>query len=263
MGIKDNKKILKFCKTKRPLVCLTAYTSYMAEILDNDCDAILVGDSLSMVIYGESSTATVSLQTMINHGKAVAKGVKKSLLIIDMPRGSYEKSSKWALKNAKKIIKETNCDAVKVEGGTKIKKIIKTLVANKIPVMGHIGLLPQQALKPNDYKVKGRTEEEEKIIIEDLKAVQESGAFSVVIEAVPKVLADKLCKISKIKTIGIGASKNCDGQVLVTEDMLGFFVKNAKFVKKYENMRYRIIKSIQKFKSDIIKRKFPTQKNVY
>ena len=109
----------------------------------------------------------------------------------------------------------------------------------------------------------GRTEEEEKIIIEDLKAVQESGAFSVVIEAVPKVLADKLCKISKIKTIGIGASKNCDGQVLVTEDMLGFFVKNAKFVKKYENMRYRIIKSIQKFKSDIIKRKFPTQKNVY
>lgn len=263
MGIDSKKKITKFCNTKRPLVCLTAYTRYMAEILDDHCDLILVGDSLSMVIYGNDFTKNVTLQTMINHGKAVRQSVKKSVLVVDMPKGTYEKSAKLALKNAKKIIRETNCDAVKVEGGLKIKNVIKTLVKNGIPVMGHIGLMPQQVNKLSDYKVRGRSEKEETSIINDLVAVQESGAFSVVIEAVPRVLADKLCKISNIKTIGIGASKKCDGQVLVTEDLLGYFTKTAKFVKQYDNIRSRILKSIHKFKSDIIKRKFPTEKNIY
>jgi 3-methyl-2-oxobutanoate hydroxymethyltransferase len=263
MGIETIKKITKFCNTKRPLVCLTAYTRYMGEILDGNCDLILVGDSLSMVIYGNNFTKNVTLQTMINHGKAVGLAVKKSVLVVDMPKGSYETSPIIALKNAKKIMRETNCDAVKVEGGLKIKKIIKTLVKNKIPVMGHIGLMPQQANKLSDYKVKGRSEKEEKSIINDLTAVQESGAFSVVIESVPKALADKLNKISTIKTIGIGASKQCDGQVLVTEDLLGYFTKTAKFVKQYDDIRGRILKSVHKFKSDIIKRKFPTDRNTY
>lgn len=263
MGIESKKKITKFCNIKRPLVCLTAYTRYMAEILDGHCDLILVGDSLSMVIYGNHFTKNVSLQTMINHGKAVGQAVKKSVLVIDMPKGTYEKSPKLALKNAKKIIRETNCDAVKIEGGLKIKNIIKSLVKNRIPVMGHIGLMPQQANKLSDYTVKGRSKKEEKSIINDLIAVQESGAFSVVIESVPRALADKLCKFSTIKTIGIGASKQCDGQVLVTEDLLGYFNKTAKFVKQYDNIRGRILKSVQKFKSDIIKRKFPTKKNIY
>lgn len=262
MGIKNN-KIVAFCNNSKPLVCLTAYTSFMAEIIDEYCDLMLVGDSLGMVIYGENTTANVSLEIMINHGKAVKRVTKKSLLVVDMPKGTYESSSNFALKNAKRIIKETKCDAVKLEGGSSVRHIINKLVSNNIPVMAHIGLLPQHVKKPQEYKVKGRTEEEEKIIIDDLVAVQEAGAFSVVIEAVTETLANKLCKLSKIKTIGIGASKNCDGQILVTEDMLGFFNKNAKFVKKYNNFRTKIIKSVKEYKADIINRKFPTKKNVY
>jgi len=263
MGIKKNIKIQEFIKTRRPLVCLTAYTKYIAEIIDNYCDLILVGDSISMVLYGNENTSSVTLQTMINHGKAVRKGVSKSLLVVDMPKGSYEKSTTHALKNAKKIIRETKCDAIKIEGGTKVKNIIKALVRNNIPVMGHIGLMPQQVYHLKDYKVKGRTLEEENVIINDLMAVQEAGAFSVVIEAVPKVLADRLCKMSKIKTIGIGASNKCDGQILVTEDMLGFFDKNPKFVKKYAFIKNLLIKSVQNYRSDIISKKFPTKKNLY
>ena len=263
MGVKKNRKIQKFIKTRRPLVCLTAYTKYMAEIIDSYCDLILVGDSISMVLYGNENTSLVSLQTMINHGKAVRKGVSKSLLVVDMPKGSYEKSTKHALKNAKKIMNDTKCDAIKIEGGTKVKNIIKILVRNNIPVMGHIGLMPQQVYHLKDYRVKGKSSEEEQIIIDDLLAVQESGAFSVVIEAVPKTLADKLCKMSKIKTIGIGASNKCDGQILVTEDMLGFFDKNPKFVKKYAFLKNLLAKSVQNYKSDVISRKFPTKKNLY
>jgi len=235
----------------------------MASIIDPFCDLILVGDSLSMVLYGESSTSEVSLQTMINHGKAVRKGSKKNLVVVDMPKGTYEFSCKIALKNAKKIIKETGCDAVKLEGGIKILKTIKTLVENKILVMGHIGLLPQSVSKSKEYRVKGRTFMEEKKIISDLNAVQEGGAFSVVIEAVTEKLANKLNKISKIKTIGIGASNKCDGQILVTEDLLGFFNKNAKFVKKYANINAFITKAIQKFKTDVVSGKFPTKENIY
>jgi len=263
MGIDKNFKIIEFTKKRRPLTCLTAYTKYMAEIIDPYCDLILVGDSLGMVVYGHNNTSSISLQTIIDHGKAVRRGVSKSLLVVDMPKGSYEKSIKIALKNAKKIIKDTRCDAVKLEGGTKIRKIIQALVSKNIPVMGHIGLLPQQVINSSDYKVKGRNEEEQKVIIDDLRAVQEAGAFSVVIEAVPQVLANQLCEISKIITIGIGASNKCDGQILVTEDMLGFFDKNPKFVKKYSSLKKIIIKSVKKYRSDIFRRKFPYRKNTY
>ena len=263
MVIKKNIKIKIFCKQKRPLVCLTAYNKHMATIVDPFCDLVLVGDSLAMVLYGETSTNNISLQTMVEHGKSVVKGCSKSIVIVDMPKGTYEASAKLALKNAKKVLKETGCDGVKLEGGVKISNSIKLLVKNKIAVMGHIGLMPQQVKDPKDYKVKGRSLEESKLIINDLKAVEKAGAFSVVIEAVTEKLANNLTKLSKIKTIGIGASKKCDGQILVTEDLLGFFSKNAKFVKKYADISGFISKAIKKFKSDVIKRKFPSKKNVY
>jgi 3-methyl-2-oxobutanoate hydroxymethyltransferase len=262
MGIK-NPKIDLFCKSKKKLVCLTAYTTYMAEIIDQYCDLVLVGDSLSMVLYGDKNTTKLSLRTMIQHGKAVRKGIKKSVLVVDMPKNTYEKSSVVAIKNAKKIMKETNCDAIKIEGGVKIAKTIKSLVKNNIPVMGHIGLLPQQVTKSSDYRIKGKTKIEENIVINDLLAVQKNGAFSVVIEGVTEKLAIKLCKLAKIKTIGIGASKKCDGQVLVTEDMLGIFDKTAKFVKKYNNLKKIISSSVKKYSSDIVNHKFPTKNNVY
>ena len=262
MGIK-NPKIDLFCKSKKKLVCLTAYTTYMAEIIDQYCDLVLVGDSLSMVLYGDKNTTKLSLRTMIQHGKAVRKGIKKSVLVVDMPKNTYEKSSVVAIKNAKKIMKETNCDAIKIEGGVKIAKTIKSLVKNNIPVMGHIGLLPQQFTKSSDYRIKGKTKIEENIVINDLLAVQKNGAFSVVIEGVTEKLAIKLCKLAKIKTIGIGASKKCDGQVLVTEDMLGIFDKTAKFVKKYNNLKKIISSSVKKYSSDIVNHKFPTKNNVY
>jgi len=263
MGIKNNNKIKIFCKQKRPLVCLTAYNKHMATIVDPFCDLLLVGDSLAMVLYGETNTSNVSLQTMIEHGKSVVRGCSKSIVIVDMPKGTYEASAKVALKNAKKILKETGCDGVKLEGGVKISHSIKLLVKNKIPVMAHIGLMPQQAKHSKDYKVKGRSLEEQELIISDLNAVEKSGAFSVVIEAVTEKLANKLTKLSKIKTIGIGASKKCDGQILVTEDLLGFFSKNAKFVRKYADINGFISKAIKKFKSDVISRKFPSKKNIY
>jgi len=262
MGIK-NPKIDLFCKSKKKLVCLTAYTTYMAEIIDQYCDLVLVGDSLSMVLYGDKNTTKLSLRTMIRHGKAVRKGIKKSVLVVDMPKNTYEKSSVVAIKNAKKIMKETNCDAIKIEGGVKIAKTIKSLVKNNIPVMGHIGLLPQQVTKSSDYRIKGKTKIEENIVINDLLAVQKNGAFSVVIEGVTEKLAIKLCKLAKIKTIGIGASKKCDGQVLVTEDMLGIFNKTAKFVKKYNDLKKIISSSVKKYSSDIVNHKFPTKNNIY
>jgi len=262
MGIK-NPKIVSFCKSRKKLVCLTAYTTYMAEIIDQYCDLVLVGDSLSMVLYGDKNTTKLNLRTMIRHGKAVRKGIKKSVLVVDMPKNTYEKSSVVAIKNAKKIMKETNCDAIKIEGGVKIAKTIKSLVKNNIPVMGHIGLLPQQVTKSSDYRIKGKTKIEENIVINDLLAVQKNGAFSVVIEGVTEKLAIKLCKLAKIKTIGIGASKKCDGQVLVTEDMLGIFDKTAKFVKKYNNLKKIISSSVKKYSSDIVNLKFPTKNNIY
>jgi 3-methyl-2-oxobutanoate hydroxymethyltransferase len=226
---------IKLKKFKKPLVCLTAYTTPMAEILDKYCDVILVGDSLGMVLHGMKSTREVTLDMMIMHGKAVRRGVNKSLLVVDMPIGTYEKTPKIALKNATKILKETNCDAVKVEGGMKLYKTIKYLVDNNIPVMGHVGLLPQSVKKKSDYRVKGKDYLSFNQIIKDSISIEKAGAFSVVVECVVKDLADKISQRIKIPTIGIGASNKCDGQILVTEDLLGFSEKPPKFVKMYDN----------------------------
>ena len=261
--MKKIKLIIKKILKNRPLVCLTANNIYTAEILDDVCDIILVGDSLGMVLYGENRTNKVSLDMMINHGRAVKKGIKKSILVIDMPKGTYEKSPLLALKNAKKIKKLTNCDALKLEGGSEISKIIKILVRNKIPVMSHIGLQPQKISSKKKYKVLGKSERELKKVIKDLISVEKAGSFSVVLESVTEKLANKINEISKIPVIGIGASKKCDGQILVTEDLLGLSYKSPKFVKRYENLKSKIKNAVNQYYQDVVKGNFPSKNNIY
>jgi 3-methyl-2-oxobutanoate hydroxymethyltransferase len=254
---------IKKKKFNKPLVCLTAYTTPMAQILDKYCDVILVGDSLGMVLHGMKSTREVTLEMMIMHAKAVRRGIKKSLLVVDMPIGTYEKNSKIALINARQIMKEANCDAVKVEGGIKVYETIKCLVNNDIPVMGHVGLLPQSVKKKSDYKVKGKNYLSFNQIIKDSIYVEKAGAFSLVVECVIKDLADKINKSIKIPTIGIGASNQCDGQILVTEDLLGYSEKPPKFVKMYDNFKERTEICIKKFVKDLKNNNFPNFKNMY
>ena len=211
------KKIVKK-KNKQKIVCLTAYSKNVAEILDNHCDIVLVGDSLGSVLYNYDTTRKVSLHTMIEHSKSVKKGIKKSLMVVDMPYQTY-RNPKEALKNAKKIISKTGCDAVKLEGGKKIVKIIKHLIKNKIQVMGHIGLLPQS--QKGKFRFKGQSKTEKNKIINDAEILSSSGVFSIVLECVEKSLAKQITNSIKAPTIGIGASAYCDGQVLVTDDLLG------------------------------------------
>tara|TARA_Y100001954_G_C15770077_1_gene583926 strand:- start:617 stop:1387 length:771 start_codon:yes stop_codon:yes gene_type:complete len=247
---------------KRPIICLTSYNKFYAEIADEYCDIILVGDSLGMVYYGDPSTRFVKLNDMIRHAKSVRSGVKKAIMVVDMPIGTYD-NTVLAKKNALRIIKETKCDAVKLEGGKEINHIIKHLVNNKINVMGHIGLLPQKVKSKKDYKIKGKNLFEKKKIIKDLKCIQESGVFSIVLEAVKNQVAKEVIRFSKVPIIGIGASKECDGQILVFEDMLGMFKKVPKFVKKYLNLRGHIKKAVKQYAKDIRNKKFPTKKNCY
>ena len=247
---------------KRPIICLTSYNKFFAEIADQYCDIVLVGDSLGMAYYGDSSTRSVSLNDMIRHAKSVRAGVKKALMVVDMPYGTC-KNPLLAKKNALRIIKETKCDAVKLEGGKEIKHIIQCLVKNKINVMGHIGLLPQKVKSKKDYKIKGINSAEKNKILNDLKNIQETGVFAIVLEAVKNETAKEVMKLSKVPIIGIGASKKCDGQILVMEDMLGMFKKVPKFVKKYSNLRGYIKKAVKEYAKDIKNKKFPTKNNIY
>ena len=247
---------------KRPIICLTSYNKFFAEIADQYCDIVLVGDSLGMAYYGDSSTRSVSLNDMIRHAKSVRSGVKKALMVVDMPYGTC-KNPLLAKKNALRIVKETKCDAVKLEGGKEIKQIIKCLIKNKINVMGHIGLLPQKVQSKKNYKIKGINSAEKNQILNDLKNIQETGVFAIVLEAVTNETAKEVMKLSKVPIIGIGASKKCDGQILVLEDMLGMFKKVPKFVKKYSNLRGYIKKAVKEYAKDIKNEKFPTKNNIY
>ena len=247
---------------KRPIICLTSYNKFFAEIADQYCDIVLVGDSLGMAYYGDTSTRSVSLNDMIRHAKSVRVGVKKALMVVDMPYGTC-KNPLLAKKNALRIIKETKCDAVKLEGGKEIKHIIQYLIKNKINVMGHIGLLPQKVQSKKDYKIKGINLAEKNKILNDLKNIQETGVFAIVLEAVKNETAKEVMKLSKVPIIGIGASKKCDGQILVLEDMLGMFKKVPKFVKKYSNLRGYIKKAVKEYAKDIKNKKFPTKNNIY
>ena len=246
-------------KGKEPITCLTAYSKTIAEILDKHCDIILVGDSVSMVLYGMKTTRDIKIEQMILHGKAVKQSSKRSLVVFDMPYKTYF-NKVTAYKNAKKIIKMTKCDAVKLEGGEKIANIIKYLTSKKIPVMGHVGLLPQTS---SNFKLKGKKKLERKKIIKDALAVSNAGAFAIVIECVVESLAKEITNKISIPTIGIGASQHCDGQVLVLDDMIGLSNFRPRFVKKYSNIRTIIEKSVKNYCEDVKQKKFPSSQHVY
>ena len=254
-------KIKKFIakKNKSKIVSLTAYSKNIASILDNYCDLILVGDSLGSVLYNYKSTREVNLSTMIEHSKSVRMGIKKSLMIVDMPHNTY-RTPKEAVKNAKQIMKKTKCDGVKLEGGKKINEIIKSLVKNKIPVMGHLGLLPQS---DKTFKFKGKKKLERNNIIKDSQLLEKAGVFSIVLECVETSLAKLVTQKLKIPTIGIGASKYCDGQILVFDDLIGLNPTNYKFVKKYANIRKNISKAVSNYSKEVRKIKFPNKKNSF
>ena len=244
-------------KNKQKIICLTAYSKNVAEILDKYCDIILVGDSLGSVLYNYDTTRKVSLSTMIEHSKSVKKGIKKSLMVVDMPYQTY-RNPREALKNAKNIISETGCDAVKLEGGKKIIKIIKHLIKNKVQVMGHIGLLPQS--QKGKFRFKGKKIIERNKILKEAIILESAGVFSIVLECVEKSLAKEITSSIKIPTIGIGSSVNCDGQVLVTDDLLGLNPINLRFLKKYSNLRNVINTAVLNYKKEVKKKKFPTKK---
>ncbi len=246
-------------KNKQKIVSLTAYSKNIASILDNHCDIILVGDSLGSVLYNYKSTREVTLSTMIEHSKSVRMGIKKSLMIVDMPHNTY-RTPKEALKNSKEIMKKSKCDGVKLEGGKKIYEIIKTLVKNKIPVMGHLGLLPQS---DKTFKFKGKKKLERDNILRDSQLLEKAGVFSIVLECVDTALAKLVTQNLKVPTIGIGASKYCDGQILVFDDLIGLNPMNYKFVKKYASIRKYISNAVSNYSNEVRKIKFPNKKNSF
>ena len=250
---------IKKLKSKRKLVCLTAYSKPIAKILDKYCDIILVGDSVATAFYGMKSTKLISLDTMVNHSLAVKKGIKKSALVVDMPVNTY-KNFRQAEKNAKKIFKTVRCDAVKIESNGKNFNIIKHLVKSGIPVMGHIGFTPQYNKK---FKPHGLKKDEEKKLIEESKKIENAGAFSIVLECIAEKTAKKITRVINIPTIGIGSSKFCDGQILVTDDLIGLSGFYPKFVRKYLNLQKILKIGVRKFKDDVIKGKFPKKMNTY
>ena len=255
---KIKKIILKKNKTK--IICLTAYSKNFAEEIDKYADIILVGDSLGSVLYSYDTTRKVTLKNMIQHSRSVRMGIKKSLMVVDMPYQTY-RNKKEALSNAKKIIKETMCEAVKLEGGVKIAKIIQHLINNGIPVMGHLGLLPQSA--KGKFKSKGKTEKEKIKLLKDSKILENVGAFAIVLECVQTSTSKLITRSLKIPTIGIGSSVYCDGQVLVTDDLLGLNKTNIRFVKKFVDLKKVVNQGVKKFKKDVLSKKFPTKKYSY
>lgn len=250
-------------KTEEPLVMLTAYTARQAQLLDPHCDMLLVGDSLGQVIYGLPSTLAVTLDMMCNHGAAVVRGSYHSVVVVDMPFGSYEGSPQQAFESASRIMAETGCAAVKLEGGTAMAETISFLSKRGIPVMAHIGLTPQAVNALGGYGARGRSQEEHDKILTDAKAVADAGAFALVAEGVLEPIAIAVTQSVDIPVIGIGASAQCDGQVLVTEDMLGMFERVPRFVKRYNDMAGVITKTVEQYASEVRSRTFPTADQTY
>ena len=251
---------IKSFKNKSKIVCLTAYSKNIAQAIDQYTNIILIGDSLGSTLYNFNSTRSVTLEMMIKHSISVRQGIKNSLMVVDMPYNTYNDTSQ-ALKNCKKVLKLTKCDAVKIEGGLKKIKIIKYLIKNKIPVMGHLGILPQ-SLK-GKFKSKGKSIKERNELIRDSKLLEEAGVFSIVLECVEKKLAGKITNLIKIPTIGIGSSNKCDGQILVIDDILGLTESKMRFVKKYVNLKKLIAHGAKKFKKEVKSKKYPSQKHTY
>lgn len=246
-----------------PIVMLTSYHAHTAALVDRHCDAILVGDSLGNVMHGLETTVPVTLEMMILQGRAVMRGSTRALVVVDMPFGSYEASREQAFHSAVRILKETHCGAVKLEGGARMAETIAFLAERGVPVMAHIGLTPQSINTLGSFRAQGRDEADAARIENDARAVSQAGAFSVVIEAVAEPLARRITETISIPTIGIGASAACDGQVLVLEDMLGLSEKVPKFVKRYGNLGPEIEKAIEGYASEVRARVFPGPEHVY
>jgi 3-methyl-2-oxobutanoate hydroxymethyltransferase len=250
-------------KGGEPIVCLTSYHAHTARIVDAHCDVILVGDSLGMVMHGLETTVPVTLEMMILQGHAVMRGSKRALVVVDMPFGSYETSKEQAFTNAARVMKETGCGAIKVEGGKRMAETIAFLAERGVPVMGHVGLTPQAINTIGSFRAQGRDETDWARIEEDALSVSQAGAFSVVIEAVAEPLARKLTSAVSIPTIGIGASPACDGQILVLEDMLGLSPRVPKFVKRYGTLGPGIEKAVADYAAEVRSRAFPGPEHVY
>ena len=250
-------------KGGNPIVSLTSYHAHTAALLDKHCDLILVGDSLGMVMHGLESTIPVTLDMMILQGKAVMRGSSRALVVVDMPFGSYEASREQAFGSAARIMKETGCGAIKLEGGRRMADTIAFLVERGIPVMGHVGLTPQSINALGGFRTQGRDPADWGPIEQDARVVAEAGAFAVVLEAIAEPLAAKITRDIAIPTIGIGASAACDGQVLVLEDMLGLSPRVPKFVKRYSDLGPSIDRAVAAYAADVRSRSFPAADNVY
>jgi 3-methyl-2-oxobutanoate hydroxymethyltransferase len=246
-----------------PIVALTSYHAHTARIVDRHCDVILVGDSLGMVMHGLETTVPVTLDMMILQGHAVMRGSRRALVVVDMPFGSYEAAKEQAFASCARVMKETGCGAIKLEGGRRMAETIAFLVERGVPVMGHVGLTPQAINTIGSFRAQGRDEKDWGPIEEDARAVAEAGAFSVVIEAVAEPLAARITAQVPIPTIGIGASPTCDGQILVLEDMLGLSPRVPKFVKRYGQLGPSIDAAVEAYASDVRARAFPGKDNVY
>ena len=250
-------------KGAAPVVCLTAYTTPIAQLVDRHCDLVLVGDSVGMVMHGLPDTLGVTMEMMILHGKAVRRGLKTALMVVDMPFGSYEEGPEQAFRNAATLMRETGCGAVKLEGGAHMAPTIRFLTQRAIPVMAHIGLTPQSVHSFGGYKVQGRGAEAQAVLA-DAQAVAEAGAFSVVIEKVPDILGRRITADIDIPTIGIGASAACDGQILVVDDLLGMFAEfKPKFVKRYAELGNEADKAIAAYAAEVRERRFPASEHVF
>ena len=250
-------------KVDEPLVMLTAYTARQAQLLDAHCDILLVGDSLAQVIYGLPSTIPVTLDMMANHAAAVVRGSYHAVVVVDMPFGSYESSKEQAFESAAYLLKQSGAAAVKLEGGEQMAETVAFLNQRGIPVMGHVGLTPQAVNVLGGYMARGRSDAEADKIVSDAKALDEAGAFAIVIEGVVEPIAIEATKAVSCPTIGIGASAQCDGQVLVTEDMLGMFERVPRFVKKYEAIADVIEKTVAQYAEEVRERSFPGPDQTY
>lgn len=250
-------------KGGEPIVMLTAYTTRMAQLMDPHCDLLLVGDSLAQVIYGLPSTLPVTLDMMIAHGAAVVRGSHHAVVIVDLPFGSYEASPERAFEAAARVLAQTGAAGVKLEGGVTMAPVVEFLTRRGIPVMGHVGLTPQSVNALGGYGARGRSNAEHAQIIDDTRAIAEAGAFAVVAEGVVEGLANELTAAVPVPVIGIGASAQCDGQVLVTEDMLGLFERTPRFVKKFDDLAGRISAAVETYAADVRSRSFPGPDQVY
>jgi 3-methyl-2-oxobutanoate hydroxymethyltransferase len=250
-------------KGGEPIVCLTAYTAPMAEILDPHCDLLLVGDSVGMVVHGLPNTVGVTLEMMILHGQAVMRGARQAMVVVDMPFGSYEAGPEVAFANAARLLKETGAQAVKVEAGPSIAATISYLVERGVPVMGHVGLRPQAVNVDGKFRAKGRTRDERAKVLAEARAADEAGAFAIVVEGVDETLAPEITAAVKAPTIGIGASARCDGQILVTDDLLGLFEWTPKFVRRYADLKGVIDKAAANYAADVRARRFPAAAETY